>query len=280
MKDPVIIIGMHRSGTSMLTRVLQKSGLFMGHYREKNDESTFFLQINNWLFRQLNCTWDNPMCMEFKNNNFIKKTTSVSVARMESIFILKYLGAYNYLKFRSLRNFEYPWGWKDPRNTFTIDIWKEIFPGAKVLHIYRNPVDVAQSLRLRARKWENSYRENVIKKLKERFLFGKMNYTHSYRVLNLSEGYKLWSEYIEKSLSVNALHMRYEDILLSPEKNIKEIFSYIGLNSEKIDFSNLKNDFRIDRRYAFLGDPELIEFYKSIRGDELLKKTGYENILG
>ena len=28
--QPVIIIGMHRSGTSMLTRVLQEAGLFIG----------------------------------------------------------------------------------------------------------------------------------------------------------------------------------------------------------------------------------------------------------
>lgn len=43
MKEyPVIIIGMHRSGTSMLTRVLQRAGLFMGEHREENDESLFF----------------------------------------------------------------------------------------------------------------------------------------------------------------------------------------------------------------------------------------------
>ncbi len=30
------------------------------------------------------------------------------------------------------------WGWKDPRNTFTLPMWLSIFPKARVLHVLRN----------------------------------------------------------------------------------------------------------------------------------------------
>ena len=54
-QDPVIIIGMHRSGTSMLTRLLEKAGLFVGHEKENNWEAWFFPKINQWLFSTGQC---------------------------------------------------------------------------------------------------------------------------------------------------------------------------------------------------------------------------------
>lgn len=50
-----------------------------------------------------------------------------------------------YSKYNNIKDLDIPWGWKDPKNSFTIDLWKEIFPNAKVLHIYRNPIDSISS---------------------------------------------------------------------------------------------------------------------------------------
>ena len=48
-----------------------------------------------------------------------------------------------------------PWGWKSPLTTFTLPIWLDLVPHAKVIHIYRHGVDVANSLRQREnRDWE------------------------------------------------------------------------------------------------------------------------------
>ena len=41
--DPIIIIGMHRSGTTLLSKLLEKCGVFMGTKKEENNESIFFL---------------------------------------------------------------------------------------------------------------------------------------------------------------------------------------------------------------------------------------------
>lgn len=43
------------------------------------------------------------------------------------------------------------WGWKDPRNTFTLKMWLELFPEAKVIHLCRNQEDVVRSLQQRNR---------------------------------------------------------------------------------------------------------------------------------
>ena len=47
---PVIIIGMSRSGTNMLTRMLDSLGLFCGSALTGNHEAVFFRELNDWLF--------------------------------------------------------------------------------------------------------------------------------------------------------------------------------------------------------------------------------------
>ena len=45
-KEPIIITGMHRSGTSLLTNFLSDCGVFMGKSLDGNYESVFFQRIN------------------------------------------------------------------------------------------------------------------------------------------------------------------------------------------------------------------------------------------
>ena len=51
-EQPVIIIGMHRSGTTMITDMLRRLGLFVGNDLEENSESMFFINHNDWLLNQ------------------------------------------------------------------------------------------------------------------------------------------------------------------------------------------------------------------------------------
>ena len=39
---PIIIFGMHRSGTGLLVRSLERCGVFIGSYQARNNESRFF----------------------------------------------------------------------------------------------------------------------------------------------------------------------------------------------------------------------------------------------
>jgi hypothetical protein len=40
---PVIILGMHRSGTTMVTKLLEEVGLFVGDRLDENHEAVLFL---------------------------------------------------------------------------------------------------------------------------------------------------------------------------------------------------------------------------------------------
>src|SRR5262249_51761949 len=69
--------------------------------------------------------------------------------RMRTPHAISFLCLAAYLRYRSITNMKQPWGWKDPRNTYTLPIWLDVFPHAKVVHVYRHGVDVAHSLRVR-----------------------------------------------------------------------------------------------------------------------------------
>lgn len=48
-------------------------------------------------------------------------------------------------RYKNIKKVDIPFGWKDPKNTFTVDFWKHIFPNPKIIHIYRNPIDSVSS---------------------------------------------------------------------------------------------------------------------------------------
>lgn len=283
MNWPLIIIGMHRSGTTMLSKILENLGIFMGIKKEINNESTFFIKINDWIMRQFNASWDVPHNMNFLNDNIISQITKAVIRPLKDIRAIEFIGLKNYLKYRDIRKLNFPWGWKDPRNTFTIDIWKKIFPTAKILHIYRNPVDVAESLRKRENELDSMFQMTFEKKLKEYLLKGKIGYKSSVRLRHINEGILLWKAYIEKSFSIDKssdeiLHIKYEDLLTEPEIYLKKIFQFTEIPYSQKDIDVAISTFKKDRKYAFTKNDELVKIYSSIRNWQLMKELGYDNI--
>ena len=62
--SPIMLAGMHRSGTSMVTNILQKLGLTIGRKLDSNYESLFFQRINIWMMSLLGSSWDCPKSFE------------------------------------------------------------------------------------------------------------------------------------------------------------------------------------------------------------------------
>ncbi len=286
MKSPVIIIGMHRSGTSMLTMLLKELGLFVGKDLDPFDlhESMFFITLNDWLLRQCNATWDNVYNYQFMDEFMIEKAIPIVEGELKGKRRKKYLGGSQAFKVKNIGNLDIPWAWKDPRTTITIDIWKRIFPDAKILHIYRNPVDVAESLRKR----ELYVREHAklkfwVKILK--FLDYKAVQTLSPRMLHIEEGIKVWEVYVQKALSLTntygdqVMHIRYEDFLETPAPILKEITDFIHLPADMLDIEKAVKHVDASRKYAFLENEELIAVYKKIQQHPLLQQLNYEQLV-
>ena len=289
--NPIIILGMHRSGTSLIARCLEDSGLFIGKKKDENDEAWFFLNLNNWMLRQTNASWDNPYNFQFLNESVRREILRVIEFHLANFFSRKkFLGLDKSLRYKNIKEIDIPWGWKDPRNTFTIDVWKEIFPEAKLIHVYRNPADVAVSLKKREEfekeKTATGLRRTPINTLKELLLKGTISYQISVRVENFAEGFKLWEDYVKKALSLDALfgnriiHVKFEDFLQQPKSEFKKILSFIELKVSDTEQERSVKKVDPERAWAFLNNEEMKELFRSqFIDNEYVKKLGYSNIV-
>ncbi|NOX08328.1 MAG: sulfotransferase [Gammaproteobacteria bacterium] len=283
-KQPVIILGMGRSGTSMLSRLLESLGLFVGKdKRGGNNESWFFYRLNDWMLRCANATWDNPHNFNFIDDQFREDFSRVAESHMRGIGRVNYLGWKNALKYRDIKDIDFPWGWKDPRNTFTIDVWKEIFPECKVVHIYRHPLDSAESARYGKESNKVKKKRNWRWGVREALLL-RVGYQLSARTGNIHEAIKLWEEYLVKALSWtdvfgdNIHHVRYESLLEDPMPVMQELLQFIDMPAAEAEISRVIQDINPDRKYAFLRNPELVNIYEKMRHSELMQQLGYSDI--
>ncbi|MBP6659588.1 MAG: sulfotransferase [Chitinophagales bacterium] len=280
-QQPIIILGMHRSGTTMITKMLENLGLFVGAEKEINHESLFFWEINNWIFDFHTATAEKPHNMRYRNP-FCDKVIFESIEYfLQSSKRKKYLGNFS-SKYRNIKDIDFPFGWKDPKNTFTVDFWKHIFPNAKIIHIYRNPIDVASSYLERDLIKYNNFKWTWKKKLKRDFLISN-NFHRNFRINTIEDGYDLWQEYVDKAISLkhefpDYLEIKYEDFLANPFEKLKQLahFSGLEISDEKIKMET--RDIKKERAYAFVNNPNYYKIYQDLKGKELMQQLGYDNL--
>ena len=227
---------MHRSGTSMLTKILNEAGLFIGNKLDRNNESVFFSSISQWFYARSGATWDNPYNTKFLLPKIDTELVLEINRYLQSFKSIRYQGIYNFYKYRNIKFLPFPYGFKNPANTFLIPVWEKIFPELKIIHIYRNPYDVAISLAKREDKRKNnSIYQGKNKNGRYNFQY-YANYHQSIRVEDPLESIKLWHEYVSTAFSYDLnyknrlLHIRYEELLLEPEKIISNAISFCNLD--------------------------------------------------
>jgi hypothetical protein len=134
--DVVIILGMHRSGTSCLTGLLQQAGLELGDiveeapYNKKgNRENVDIMELNNDVLLNNKGSWDSPP-------NQLTWNETLQLRRDE--ILMRYID----------KNI---WGFKDPRVIFTLPFWLDGLKKAQLHYIgtFRHPLLVAKSLNSR-----------------------------------------------------------------------------------------------------------------------------------
>jgi hypothetical protein len=138
--SPICIAGMHRSGTSMVARLMHDCGVFLGPEDELNApafdnpegywENLQFVRLNEAIIAQCDGKWDAPPAFR---------------ARWEFCPELDLLRERAGELIEGLRRHKH-WGWKDPRNSLKLPFWQQLIPDMKVVVCVRNPLEVAPSL--------------------------------------------------------------------------------------------------------------------------------------
>ena len=130
----ICVAAMPRSGTSVVTRLLNRCGLDLGPPEQlmpasinNTDgywENLRFVRLNERLLAASGGTWFAP-----------PQTLNATPAVLEE--------ARNVIAQFEGRG---PWGWKDPRNALTLPFWKSLLPSLKVIVCVRHPEETAASL--------------------------------------------------------------------------------------------------------------------------------------
>lgn len=138
--DVICIIGMHRSGTSMIARLLHQCGLYLGPEQELlgahggnpegHFEHTGFLKIDDALLQHLGGSWDAPP--EFRPGWESDASLKELLAEARALLAT----------FAGKRT----WGWKEPRTTILLPFWKSLVPNLRFVICVRSPLEVTGSL--------------------------------------------------------------------------------------------------------------------------------------
>ncbi len=133
--SPVIVLGMHRSGTSMLTGSLEAAGVLLGevnnaapHNRKGNKEHEGVRGLNDRIIERYGADWKSP-----PHDQLPLGWTQEELAEGR-------------LQTAALSASGRVWGFKDPRTIWTLEGWLSLYPAARLIGVFRHPVAVVNSL--------------------------------------------------------------------------------------------------------------------------------------
>jgi hypothetical protein len=276
--SPLVVIGMHRSGTRLLVDILDKLGVFMGADRQADSESVAFMLINEGILHQCGAFWSEPMPAHFVlAEPQVVEHIAAGAREALAAQLERYVGPSGWHLQASSKELP-PFGWKDPRNTFTLPVWKQVFPNLRTLHIVRHGVDVAASL---ARRHAEALRAATGESVPSALTVIRdhaLGVLSSRRGWTLAEALTMWEEYVEKArqesaaLGERALEVRYEDLLTQPDRVIPAIAKFCRV-PPPARHEALLDGLEPSRAFAFRRNPELVAFADSVR--EVLARYGY-----
>ena len=133
----IIVAGFHRSGTSLMTQLLHRAGLFVGSEllgampsnRYGHFEDRDFLRLHRAILARHGTEWQWDASFPY----YIGRDHWNRMARLA----------------RERDVAHETWGFKDPRVCLFLGPWKHVMPDAKVVMVYRDPGECVRSLEQR-----------------------------------------------------------------------------------------------------------------------------------
>ncbi len=130
----LLIVGMHRSGTSCLAGSLERCGLYLGevsrvnpHNARGNHENRGVSKLHEQILQRSGGAWLQP-------------PEKIRASRVQSKVLHDYAA--------NLAT-HHPAGLKDPRLLLLLDLWAELAPSYRLAGSFRHPLAVARSLERR-----------------------------------------------------------------------------------------------------------------------------------
>ena len=214
----ICILGMHRSNTSMVTRLLNICGAYIGEekdlYSSKSDNPTGHwehlevIDINNKILKKFHGEWD---IIPHFSDDWEKEKDLDDLKDRAKRFI------------KTMDSKSDVWVIKDPRMCLTLPFWNSLIPDMKLIITIRNPYDIAESLKKRNKMdieiglslWQNYWSQMINSVIRKDKIFT----LHT-------DFFKDWKKEIKKILRfVDCKGLSYKD----KKKEISE-FIQPGLN--------------------------------------------------
>ncbi len=229
----LIILGMHRSGTSLVTNWIYLCGLNLGedligkspynkngHYEDRD-----FHNIHERIFR---CNGIPYGGLKQIDNLIVTKEQKEKLKRL--------------IEVKNSKNQQ--WGWKDPRTNMFLPIYQELIPDANYLILYRDPFCVIESLLRRMKdEFKRLLLKNRFSKIKY-FIFQKY-YNRKVENSNIHNFALAWIQHNRKILDhLNKVPKeKYRvisyDYLIENSSCIHNWLQENGFVLEKFDFNKV-----------------------------------------
>ena len=271
LPNPILITGMHRSGTTLVARMLQTLGVFMGHHLDDNHEALAFLDLNDRVLHRAHAAWDRPGGVEDLLELPVVAEALVDALR-EATRTPAFARAYRGHAGASLQPPGFAaWGFKDPRTSVTWPLWLRVFQDARMIHVRRHGVDVAASL---ARRSAELLDPGKAARFARRD--GMARFV-SVRCASLPRASELWRETEALYRRLRARHpappvleILYEELVANPSAALDAMARHLALTPTPAQHAAAASLAESGRSFAFRADAPLAAFAREQADDPAL----------
>jgi hypothetical protein len=198
MKKGIVVLGMHRSGTSLVANLLHSWGAYAGDKQEllpgdKNNLQGYWeyiplVRLNHELLASLSASWFVPPGEDCQK--IMESKDALPEYRQRALRLIN-----------SMEQSGCHWVWKDPRVSLLLPFWKEIWGDVIYVIVVRHPLETAISLRKRDQ-------------------------------FPLSASLLLWQKYMLAILSntedsASKIYIQYDKLLRQPREYCQRLYTFL-----------------------------------------------------